>query len=357
MGFIKRGGDWAKEATAAIETGLKAHERDTALFELATRSRWRPGRDDPDSFVPGDVAVLRYMMNVNYWEYFARIAPRLSAMDPERAENTYGDVVTVRGLQQAPAYFVDSGALANLIDMKPPAPDDFEEVILPWPIVAAFFEEPIRFTDRPPAGGEAGAPDLFTQMARRRGSLIGLACYQEPGGGLADMYAGFFSIDPDGQAPPPEDLDRNYAACGGKRSGAAICDLIANVAALIVWATWSEPNSWSLPDPADRKAFRSTTNTSKFRKAEPRGEVAGVRLFDVGGIGPAAGGGRKASHTSPVGHLRRGHLKRVRVGPRSGWHYEIRRIRPTVVHGRDGVPPVRVGLLPSLEELARGSRG
>ena len=31
-------------------------------------------------------------------------------------------------------------------------------------------------------------------------------------------------------------------------------------------------------------------------------------------------------------HLRRGHWRRVRVGPRSDWHYEMRWIPPTMIN-------------------------
>ena len=53
------------------------------------------------------------------------------------------------------------------------------------------------------------------------------------------------------------------------------------------------------------------------------------------------------THSTPSSHVRRGHWRRQRIGPRNDWHYEIRWVSPTwVTAGRAGEPPNHVYVLP-----------
>jgi hypothetical protein len=75
----------------------------------------------------------------------------------------------------------------------------------------------------------------------------------------------------------------------------------------------------------------------------PRGDAVGVHVLDLGrtstvrhaAMEPTTG---TAGRHSPVPHLRGGHFRRVRVGPRQEWHYEVRWIAPTLVGGEQPDP-------------------
>jgi hypothetical protein len=93
-----------------------------------------------------------------------------------------------------------------------------------------------------------------------------------------------------------------------------------------------------LPNPNSRQ-WRKAIKRGAFRRREPRGDAVGVHVLDLG---------RTPTHTpqrgqpvqeppdqriSPIPHLRAGHFRRVRVGPRDDWHYQVRWIAPTLVRG------------------------
>ncbi len=108
----------------------------------------------------------------------------------------------------------------------------------------------------------------------------------------------------------------------------------------MAWGAWREPpQAPDIPaDPRHRALHKALTHNA-VRVRERRGALVGVRVLDLG-RSLARGGQAAVAHdqpparrASPVPHLRSGHFRRVRVGPRASFHYEIRWIPPVWVQG------------------------
>jgi hypothetical protein len=92
-----------------------------------------------------------------------------------------------------------------------------------------------------------------------------------------------------------------------------------------------------------------------FRVRERRGDMIGVHVIDLqrsltaAQNSPQPGAESLGQHASPRPHDRRGHSRRVRIGPRDAWHYEQRWIPPVrVLGGRPQLaPPLIVRRLPA----------
>lgn len=113
-------------------------------------------------------------------------------------------------------------------------------------------------------------------------------------------------------------------------------DAVHNVAAALAWAAWDQPEAtFELPD-ADHPDFARTVNTGRFRRQEPRGALAGVRVLDLDRTTRPARPGRDTSDStarSRLGrHWRTANWQRMRVGPRDDWHYEGRLNGPRLIN-------------------------
>jgi hypothetical protein len=152
------------------------------------------------------------------------------------------------------------------------------------------------------------------------------------------------AANPDPTLPWPANLDRIRGVLRGWRSASTLAPLVTNIAAAVAWGAWQPPATpLPLPDP-DSKQWHKAVRRGVFRRREPRGNAVGVHVLDLGRTptqsrqSPESGGTTGASRSSPIPHLRGGHFRRVRVGPRNDWHYDIRWIAPTLVRGDQPVP-------------------
>ena len=126
----------------------------------------------------------------------------------------------------------------------------------------------------------------------------------------------------------------------GWQSAATLAPLVHNVAAAIAWGTWQPPApAPDLPaDPRNRQ-FRKALKRNAIRVRERQGALLGVHVLDLGGTitqahrDPPTRAGDPPGRASPIPHLRTGHFRRVRVGPRDRFHYEPRWIPPVWVQG------------------------
>lgn len=126
------------------------------------------------------------------------------------------------------------------------------------------------------------------------------------------------------------------------------------VAAVAGWARWDEADDptagFSTGDL--RRALRS----GSLRKAARSGWLnPGVHTLDLRSSvrRPSAEGGSR----SVSAHVRRGHWRRVRCGPKDAWRYEYRWILPTVVGGQVESGPARVYRLRVPKAAAGPTRG
>lgn len=120
-----------------------------------------------------------------------------------------------------------------------------------------------------------------------------------------------------------------YGVVVGSLRRSLLAPIAESLAAMVSWGTWTAPQP--APDIAELAPVRKK---SKFRKDYRTGHLSGVRVIDIKPnlslrVTPASSASERSN---PRAHFRRGFWKRVRVGKRTNWHYERRRIPPTIVN-------------------------
>jgi hypothetical protein len=117
-----------------------------------------------------------------------------------------------------------------------------------------------------------------------------------------------------------------------------LAPLIDNVAAAVAWVTWRQPPPPpELPSHLQEARFRKAFKRNSVRARERQGALVGVRVLDPGRTANAKPSKSPddvvAGRQSPIPHLRSGHFRRVRIGPRTDFRYEVRWIPPVWVQG------------------------
>lgn len=347
----------------------RAVERDLAL----TGRRWR-GADrstsESQDFVPGDVLRLRALS--------ATWALNLAGSDWKTTDGNPGplpssdrEVRLAQLLYAAVPYFLPAGPAIGILGSRPPDESLVGRLQLPYPAVAVYFSRPLEVPDQLRGGEErlasqVGTPTTirdvlagdaspdpldaptyirFGTLAAYRGkplSVAGVVLTAQLDGTL-DNLALWILADP--VAPPTR-----FHAVEGLLDHSHLQPLVANLAGAVAWGDWTPPErSLPLPDDPAAPAFREALRRGAFRRLEPRGAVAGVRVLDARAMfrprTPSATADRAGG--SPAAHLRRAHWQRYRVGPRDNWQYEPKWIPPLLVNpGAGGAQRITVYRLP-----------
>jgi hypothetical protein len=343
--------DLEVQATVRELTALVAQDRD---LMVASR-RWRPGHPDPELFWPGDVVALRALaVYGTLREADVVLNPRLAALAGPADEPTrsalQGHLSYARLLYRAQPFFLPAATAVGLMASHPPDEASLAELRLPFASVAVYFGADLHAGEDtliwPPetqprlAEAKASIPDvglgaelgqtIVLNLARLGSYASGVVLFSRPDGGLADEMLWLLATDPDPDSADAS-LDRLRAVLPAYRSRATLAPLVANIAAAVAWASWRTEPPLALPA-RDSKHWRKAVRTSQFRKLEPRGAAAGVRVLDVTSRTVSRTNNASAAGGSPVTHRRRGHWHRVRVGPRQDWHHEWRWYHDMVVN-------------------------
>lgn len=343
--------------------GTLALVRQKALRDIAlgkASGRWRIGQPDPVALVPGDVPMLRALAVSNRLRMLTETlgllerAERLPVVNLEHQENFRASrhmldiwVNDALRLQEAVPFFVPAGTAVALMESEAPDVEVFAHLRLPFPAVLVIFSAELMFSSADLLTKEAGLvmPDrvtelvgrgtsntLLNEIVQRGGAVTGAVFFSGPDGiGLADEVLWVLSGEPEASNP----LDRPRDFFAGSLITATLAPAIANLAAAVAWASWIEPDAGlDLPDDPQSREWNRAINRGQFRRAEPRGAAAGVHILDLKRTTQnTSTSDEPSSGTAKLtGHLRRGHWKRVRVGPRDGWHYEGRWIAPVIVN-------------------------
>jgi len=366
-------GSWPRSTLPELS---RAMLRDMAL----TDHRWRAGeRRQSGPFVPGDVLRLRVLAGT--WLLKLRDPQQRDSMlsteysgpgaIPEPYEPEREDAM-LRLLYGAMPYFLPASAAYGIMASQPPEVELLAELRLPYPAVAVFFaaefdvppelqggEEILRSRERggptlaQALAGEAPwenqAPTFirFPTLSAMRGeamAVVGVVLTSTESGELGDLVLFVLSKPRPGGA--------RFSVVEGLLRRSRLRPLVENLAAAVAWGDWKPPaGGFELPADSDSSAFRRAINRGAFRRQEPHGVFGGIRVLDAPKMfRPRAESEAEESgvRPSPATHLRRGHWRRQRVGPRDSWRYEPRFIAPVVVNpgaGRsDGVKVYRLPL-------------
>lgn len=319
------------------------------LFELAQRDaaiaaasgRWQPGRPDPDHYVPGDVVALRAFAVsadlVRLHQYHEVIVAPRTLSRAEDAEvrltamrRTLLSLADNRALFDAVPHFLDSNAAVGILASRPPERAALESLKLPHPRVAVYFDRPLelgaelqdwpeRWDVLTDLRGEPVGRTAIGDLRAMGGAIEGVVLTEAAGGGLVDEVLWLISANPDPTRRWPYALDRYRATVWGRLSSARLSHVAYNLAATVSWAEWREPSRpLELPQRPDSREWRKTVRRGQFRRREPRGEAAGVRVLDVARTPLADRVERSratdSTRSSPSTHLRRAHWRSQPVG-------------------------------------------
>lgn len=368
-------------------TAADIAERDMKL--MAATGRWRPGTDDPDELVPGDVPIIRSIplaTLVGDWVEATRRWQMATGSQRDRlSQSAVALGAQVGALTAGALHYIDAATAVGILDSTPPEPDDLDGLRLPADATLVAFgrELPIPIDDgvwpsswvdgtmpSPRTGSPWGPLGAEEALLARGGALAGAVLFNHPDTGtFADMVAWLVSINPDPNHP--QELfrkDRQRTVMIASRQKMIWRHLADNLAATVGWMDWTRPDPLDLPDHNSRQ-WRKAIKRSQFRKREPHGAAADVNVIDVPANQPptattASGTGEASGRTTST-HLRTGHWRRVRVAERDDtgtivgdtrtapeerdgqWRYEGRWIAPTVVNPGHTRPAAQVWRLPT----------
>jgi hypothetical protein len=378
---------WVNDATPELvaKVGM-AMFRDAKLTEAS--GRWGPGSLDPLRFVAGDVAAIRGIAAftpvggagaILFTDQRPAAMPA-SGPDLEVAVEHLWPFLQAAAMYEAQSYFLPVTSALGILASQPPPPEMLADLRLPYSKVAVFFGADLAIPAELVIGadpeahrrwlmesGEASArfglaqpADILVPIALHGGYLSGVVLLEDDGGGLADEVIWILaSEDPPAHGP---ECDRGRGLAMGLRSRSSLDPFVANLAAAVSWGDWHPPEvTLDLPPAPGSPAWNEAVRSGRFRRQEPRGGFAGIRVLDVQRMHtrakPARGSQAGDGHASPVTHLRRGHWKRVRVGPRDDWSYSPRWIPPVVVNPMNaGQSQLRVYRLPLPPASSEGER-
>lgn len=337
--------------------------------------------DLPSSVVPGDVAALRSLhvlaMHIGLGEIIE--VARNGPVDETVRLVAEAKLPTLSALSDAEPFWLPAYVAETLLVSVPPDDQLIDALRLPYASQLVFFGAPLRvepgsawlagdrqrlvtpeFEAFARALGEANPaidelhhkPSRWIDEATKHGVVVsGLVLFADETGHLEDPFLVLMGVRND------EGLGFDLRV--GSRRGSALAPAIENAAAMLAWGAWRMPDEKERFT-GDERAARDTTRGGHFRRVGQQGELFGVRTLDVERTNERARDATK-SDRSVAPHLRRGHWRRVRCGPRTDWHYEGRWIPPTFVAGKaDPDPRERVYRLadpPSMDDIKNLSTG
>ncbi|MFV0307170.1 MAG: hypothetical protein ACK5OX_05460 [Desertimonas sp.] len=244
-------------------------------------------------------------------------------------------------INESVPFFIPATIAAALMTSDPPDDTLTSEIRLPFPSILTFFDA-IALGDLQLDGGLA---DAYGQTIEAdNAALVGVCLHSGADGhGLHPVADWIISY--------PGTETHGVTIVSGVWSASAQPGVIANLAALCTWGSWTPPaqSPRQLEGDDGSRQWRRSLERSAVRKAIARGAVVGVHVVDLPALSHASTDTPDASTSRTVRtHWRRGYWNSVRIatrdddgniiGDRLGiagvdWHYEGRWIHPVVVQG------------------------
>jgi hypothetical protein len=362
-----------KAVSSTVAALAALAQRDLAIIEET--GRWDVDAPLRDEYVPGDVVGIRVRYAAPQFGTAAALLQAGATAPPLEKTDVPAGLSVAVGLYEAACYFLPVTSAVGIMGSFPPSASDLEGLRLPFPVVAVFFGADLAVPEEllvwPPEllAGLAESrhiteplaakfPEMATKIAfgesivedvvERGGWLTGVVLFADQDFALADVVG--FLLATDGPKPGAHDRWRGMVA--GRLSRSTLAPLIHNLAAAVAWGNWHPPEiELALPGVPGSPPWRSAARRGQFRRKEPRGALATVRVLDTDRMFRRPTAPRAADgHASPVAHLRRGYWQRHRLGPQEDWHYELRFHPPVIVNpagpGRSRITVYRLPLPP-----------
>ena len=364
-------------AVEAVIDGIADRITDGVTSRRWTRQGHPVGHDD---VAPGDIPALAafYAQDIVVSTFsYGRCPPRLL--------NTSQPALD---LLSAQSYWLPPGSEAAVLRSRPPDPDDFAAVTLPYPKVIVWFAQPLGLPDghipdvwpqirnavcstnnhsRPPerchaVGGEPTSALAVASVAPERCRIEGVALGADDDGRPTD-HVGWLL-----RTPNPPGRDPHYrTVVPASRSAAGWSNMLDLLTSVIAWGDWTPAGSapaGSAPAGPNRGERRRRERRDSRRSAPPLPPPPRTLVLRAprprgtdGEPAPTDTNTDRPPRSSPVTHLRRGHFRRQAVGPRTEDRRVTIWIPPTVVLPDGAHGPDRIYTLPPVEPAAAPSAG
>lgn len=328
-----------------------AVDRDTSLRQAS--KRWQPGRPDPVGYVAGDVPAVRSMIGNAIFTVCANDTRVFVDWDEDTTIGAAMQTSMLRALYAAEPHWIPTRLVHAIATSAPPTDSDRLGIRLGYTANLVLFGDDIPIDRGVWADMEIleptfrrdhplGASSILHRLFHYGGGVCGMILFADEDGRPRDDIMWVFCGNEDPEGLVPDDKIRALMWGWRSRCTANTQALIDNVAAYLAWGDWNQPRAVTLPAPTSRE-WRHAVRTSQFRKNEPNGGVAGVRVAALKRPGPSTRTEEPVgTHRSPSPHHRRGHWRNQAVGSRGDGAHELRWIAPTWVNPGGGEPDVRV---------------
>ena len=325
LGFLADLGDqtgWTDmPMSEAHERFRRLTTRYQALKEIAEAT---PRRGD--GYQPGDAAaVLVKHVSRNLRGTLQSIRNGLLGAPDQEVARMLG--VELEFALFAVPYYMSIGAGRALAGSHSPPSDLLAEIRLPFPSVLVLFGGPLQFG--PASKWVTSSTNGTTQwevLHDEGGTLHGVVLCGDGTGKPFNvaLYLLTLGLQPDATA----------TFISGELRYGAFSSIAANAASIVSWGSWTEPDFSQVISPNMSPGdVRDTVRRGAFRRRSWSGAALGAHVIDLGRTFEGRTGETSGGTVAP--HLRRGHWRRVRIGPRGGWHYEGRWIAPTLVNANE----------------------
>ena len=222
-------------------------------------------------------------------------------MEPE-ALNLPHHLGIVLGMQQAPAFYLGGPTATALLASEPPGAEIMERVRLPFREVLVYF---------PAFRAEVETAVMGEVITSTSESVCAVLLSSDVDGRIDPCWCALSAANMDGKI--------GTALYFGLWTRSQFAAMVANIAALLTWGSWTEPYPVPpLPPEDDHKSWKHAMKSSQVRKAIKHGAFDGVRVLDVGSVTHRSGPNQGGTHASPITHMRRAHWRWVRLGTGSG---------------------------------------
>lgn len=369
----------SKDRTEALKKDMTwlLNKQYTDLDITNRTARWDVSK--LDRMVPGDVSALR----LTFTDGANRVLKNLTddPIDPSTkrfsnvtAGSQAGLIEQARAIYKSVPFWMDAQFAYGVMASNPPSEEDIKTLRLPFDSVTIWFNKPMLIENPvlPPEEDDVDLEEFFlttdddewkegivsalTFLRNRVSWAVGVTLFSgKNGSGICSVALFHLFTGEEG------DKVTGAASFPCWLTHATVAPLVYNLAAAIGWGEWKNPDDppECLSEAATPKQQRKAWKKSVVRKAQSRGVFAGVHVIDMKRQGSYVKQEAAGTHASPVPHLRRGHVRRTRCGPRNDWWYERRWVPPTVVNASNQreVDQVALYRLPLVEEVGDRDEG
>jgi len=300
------------------------------LEALAEVAQATPSRSD--RYHPGDAAKVVTTHVGSLYQGLVRSTSH-GTIGSEKRSVVYNIAAQLELAAHAVPFWMPPAAGVALAASYPPEAGLVDRIRLPYPAVLVLFGAPLHFG--PAAHWQTSSTDgrrHWSVLHDEGGTLHGVVLLADDEGLVRDIALYLLGL---GVAA---DATRTLVA-GQLRQG-AFSGVVRNAASIVSWGAWKAPDPSGILDLDESPAaVRDQVRRGAYRRRAATGAALGAHVIDLGRNAVPHDVTASPGTSAVATHLRRGHWRRVRVGPRADWHYGGRWIAPTVVNAAAGDAP------------------